>query len=490
MSETSGKVRFIEKIGYGFGDLASCLFWQTFTVFLLYFYTDVFGIAAVAAGTMLGVVRIVDLFADPVMGMIGDRTQTRWGKFRPYLLWMAVPFGVIGFLTFFAPNLAPSAKLLYAYLTYGAMMLTYTAINIPYGALMGVITPNSLERTRLSSYRFLGAFTGNLIVQTFTVGLVKYFGGGSDVIGYRYTIGIYAASAALLFMGTFALTRERVQPPKDQQTSFGRDLGDLLHNGPWLVLCVVGICANTWAVLKMASLVYFFKYWLGPDAGIAGLLFPETGGLTIWLQAHLPRVLDSLKFLFTGVGGFMFWGTVGNITGVMATGWMTKYLGKRNLYMVSMLVNVATTAAYFLAGPGNMVFLYAMNILGGFASGPVSPLIWALYADTADYSEWKTGRRATGLVFSAGTFAQKMGWTIGGSLAAYLLAFYGFQANVAQSTASLFGIRLLVSLIPAGAALLAIGAIAFYAIDENLQKKISTDLSERRAKEAAAPATA
>jgi GPH family glycoside/pentoside/hexuronide:cation symporter len=207
----------------------------------------------------------------------------------------------------------------------------------------------------------------------------------------------------------------------------------------------------------MASLVYFFKYYLGNEAGVSM---------------------------------FMFWGTAGNIAGVVATGWMTKYLGKRNLYIVAMIVNAITTAAYFMAGPTDMVFLYAMNIIGGFASGPVSPLIWALYADTADYSEWKTGRRATGLVFSAGTFAQKMGWTVGGSLAGYLLAFYGFQANVTQTAGSLLGIRLLVSVIPAVASILAVVAICFYAINENLQQQISTDLAERRAKAGAAPAGA
>jgi GPH family glycoside/pentoside/hexuronide:cation symporter len=457
MSDSTGKVAFFEKVGYGLGDLASCLFWQTFTVFLLIFYTDVFGIGAAAAGTMLFVVRIIDTAADPIMGMIGDRTRTRWGKFRPYLLWMAVPFGVIGFACFFAPDLAPGPKLVYAYVTYAAMMLAYTAINIPYGALMGVITPNSLERTRLSTYRFLGAFTGNLIVQTFTVGLVKHFGGGSDRIGYRYTIALYAAAAVLLFLGTFALTRERVLPPKDQQSSFGRDLGDLLHNGPWLVLFAVGICANSWAVLKMASLVYYFKYFIGDEGAVSV---------------------------------FMLVGTIANILGVLATGWMTKHLGKRNLYGLMMLFSALTTAAYYLASPTDMVYLYIMNFLGGFVSGPVSPLIWAMYADTADYSEWKTGRRATGLVFSAGTFAQKMGWTVGGSLAGWLLAYYGFQANVAQTTTSLQGIRTLESLIPAGAALLAVAAIYFYAIDEKLLGRISNELAERRAKAPAIPAGA
>jgi glycoside/pentoside/hexuronide:cation symporter, GPH family len=459
MSTTTTTVkplRFPERVGYGLGDLASCLFWQTFTVFLLNFYTDVFGIGAAAAGTMMGVVRMVDLFADVAMGMLGDRTQTRWGKFRPYLLWLAVPFGVIGIATFYGPDLPAGPKLVYAYATYGAMMLVYTAINIPYGALMGVITPDSLERTRLSSYRFLGAFTGNLIVQTFTVWLVQHLGGGSAVLGYRYTITLYAAAAAMLFLGTFAMTRERVELPKHQETSLSRDLGDLFHNGPWLILGVAGICANTWAVLKMASLVYFFKYYIGNEAAVAQ---------------------------------FMLAGTIGNLVGVVCTGWMTKYLGKKNLYIVCTIVNIVTTAAYFFAGPTDMAFLYAMNIIGGFASGPVSPLIWALYADTADYSEWKTGRRATGLIFSAGTFAQKMGWTIGGSLAAYLLAFYGFQANVAQTTESLLGIRLLVSLIPAVAAFLAMVAIAFYSIDEKLQTRISTELAERRAKDAA-PAVA
>jgi GPH family glycoside/pentoside/hexuronide:cation symporter len=451
------RLRFVEKVGYGFGDLASCLFWQTFTVFLLFFYTDVFGIAAAAAGTMIGLVRIVDLFADPVMGMIGDRTETRWGKFRPYLLWIAVPFGAIGFLTFLSPDLTPTAKLTYAYITYGAMMLIYTAINIPYGALMGVVTPNSLERTKLSSYRFLGAFTGNMVVQTFTVGLVKHFGAGNDRLGYRYTIGIYAVSAIVLFLGTFALTRERVQPARDQQTSLLRDLGDLMGNGPWLVLGVVGICANTWAVLKMASLVYFFKYYIGRE---------------------------------TAVSMFMFWGTVFNILGVLATGWLTKLLGKRMLYLLATIGNVVTTGAYYFAGPNDLVFLYVMNVLGGFFSGPVSPLIWAMFADSADYSEWKTGRRATGLIFSAGTFSQKMGWTIGGMLAGLLLGYYGFQANVAQSVGSLHGIRLLVSLVPAAAAVLAAIVIYFYSIDEQKLKQITSELAERRARQQAVPANA
>jgi GPH family glycoside/pentoside/hexuronide:cation symporter len=493
MSTTTATVqplRFSEKIGYGFGDLASCLFWQTFTVFLLFFYTDVFGIAAAAAGTMIGVVRVIDLFADPVMGMIGDRTKTRWGKFRPYLLWVALPFGLIGFLTFYSPDLSATGKLTYAYITYGAMMLVYTAINIPYGALMGVVTPDSLERTKLSSYRFLGAFTGNIVVQTLTVWLVKHFGAGNERLGFRYTIGIYAVSAVVLFLCTFAMTRERVLPPRDQKTSLGRDLKDLLGNRPWLVLCAVGICANTWAVLKMASLVYFFKYHLGDEAGLGLLLFPEAGGFTIWLQTHVPGVLKLLRFLFTGVGGFMFWGTAFNILGVLATGWLTKKLGKRLLYILATVGNIVTTAAYYFAGPNDMTFLYVMNILGGFFSGPVSPLIWAMFADTADYSEWKTGRRATGLIFSAGTFAQKMGWTIGGTLAGLLLGFYGFQANIAQSVGSLHGIRLLVSLIPAGAATLAAIVMYFYMIDEKKLKQISSDLAERRAREAAAPVSA
>src|SRR5512145_3095431 len=447
----SSSLRLSERVGYGFGDLASCLCWQTFTVFLLNFYTDVFGIGAAAAGTMMGIVRLVDLAADVAMGMIGDRTQTRWGKFRPYLLWLAVPFGVIGFATFYGPSLPPGPKLVYAYVTYGAMMLVYTAINIPYGALMGVITPDSLERTRLSSYRFLGAFMGNLVVQTCTVWLVQHLGGGSSQLGYRYTMALYGAAATMLFLGTFALTRERVQLSTTQDTNVWRDLGDLVHNRPWLILCVVGICANTWAVLKMASLVYFFKYYIGNEPAVAP---------------------------------FMLVGTIGNLLGVVATGFMTKYLGKKNLYIVATVFNVVTTAAYFFAGPSDLGFLYAMNIIGGFTSGPVSPLIWALYADTADYSEWKTGRRATGLIFSAGTFAQKMGWTVGGSLAAYLLAFYGFEANVAQSEASLLGIRLLVSWIPAVAAMLAIGAMAFYSISEKLQTQISADLVARRAAEA------
>ena len=253
------------------------------------------------------------------------------------------------------------------------------------------------------------------------------------------------------------------------------------------MLCVVGICANTWAVLKMASLVYFFKYHLGDEAG-CGSCSPMRWAHDL-SQTHIPALLKTLRFLFTGVGGFMFWGT-------SSTSWASwppagsPRCSANALYIVATIGNIVTTAAYFFAGPNDMVFLYVMNILGGFSSGPVSPLIWAIFADTADYSEWKTGRRATGLIFSAGTFAQKMGWTIGGTLAGLLLGFYGFQANVVQSTGSLLGIRLLVSLIPAVAAVLAAIVMYFYQIDEKKLKQITSDLAERRAREATTPAQA
>jgi len=447
MVNESGRLSVREKIGYGLGDTASNFYWQMFMNFLLFFYTDVFGIPAATAGTMFLIVRIWDTVNDPMMGVIADRTNTRWGKFRPWLLWGALPIGIIGVLTFTTPDFGTTGKVVYAYVTYTFMIMAYTVVNIPYSALMGVMTPNSLERTSLSSYRFVLAFVGAFIVQGATLPLVKFFGKGSKAVGFQWTMVVYSIAAIALFIATFAMTRERVHPPKEQKTSLKNDLKDIAHNRPWLVMFFIGIFALTYNCIRSGAIIYYFKYYVGREA------------LT---------------------SAFMVCGTAAVIVGVMLTNFFSRKLGKRNLYILLMSATTVLSGLFYFIPKDRIALIFATHILISFILAPTAPLIWAMYADTADYSEWKWKRRATGLVFSAASFAQKMGYTIGGALAGWLLAYYGFKANVVQTEATQNGIRLLISVIPAvGSALAAVTAL-FYTLDESQMKKIEQELTERK----------
>ncbi len=447
MSSEMERLTVKEKIGYGLGDTASNLFFQTFMLFLLYFYTDIFGIPAAVAGTMFLITRIWDTVNDPIMGVIADRTNTKWGKFRPWILWMVLPFGIIGVLTFTTPNLGMTGKIVYAYITYTLMGMVYTAINIPYSALMGVITPNSIERTSLSSYRFIGAFVGGLIVQGLTIHLIEIFGRGNDARGYQLTIGLFAALAVIMFLITFFTTKERVQPDAKQKTSIAKDLKDLANNGPWIVLFFLGIFTLTFVSIRNGSIMYYFKYYVGNTALAAA---------------------------------FMVSGTVATIVGVILTKPLAKIFGKRILYMACMALASVFIVLFYFPGKDDIVLMFILQIIICFVLGPTSPLVWAMYADSADYSEWRTGRRATGLVFSAATFAQKFGWTVGGTLAGWMLAYFGFVANVEQTPGTLTGIRLMMSFIPAVVSFAGAIFVLLYKLDEKTMNTIETELAQRK----------
>ncbi len=444
------RVGFVEKVGYGLGDTASNFYFQMFMIYLTFFYTDVFGISPAAVGTMFFVTKLWDTFNDPIMGVIADRTNTRWGKFRPYLIWMVVPFAAIGVLTFTTPDFSVTGKLVYAYITYTLMMMAYTAINIPYSALMGVISPNSLVRTSVSSYRFILAMAGTFIIQGATQPMVDFFGQGNEQKGFQMAMVVYAIAAIILFLITFVTTKERVQPPKEQKSNLKDDLKDLLANKPWLILFVIGIFTLFNIAIRNAAILYYFKYYLG-NQNLSGL--------------------------------FMMLGTLGVMVGVALTGPLSKRFGKRKLYMFLMGFTAILTAAFYLLPNDQIVGIFVLHIIISTVMGPTAPLIWAMYADTADYSEWKFGRRATGLVFSAATFAQKFGWTMGAAIGGWLLAYFGFQANVEQTPEALKGIRLMISIIPAIAALLSTLSVSFYKLDDGLMKQIEQELTERKESE-------
>ncbi|MBN2716093.1 MAG: MFS transporter [Deltaproteobacteria bacterium] len=651
-------LRAKEKFGYSLGDFASNLFWMTFIFYGMFFYTDVFGVPAAAIGTMFFITKLWDAVNDPMMGIISDRTNTKYGKYRPFLLWMFVPFGVIGFFAFHTPDLTVTGKLVYAYITYTLMMMVYTAINIPYSALMGVLTPSSKDRTSISSYRFVAAFAGGIFVQLVTVPMITATGGGSeDVVsfknvgnneivltekgsgtiqlqatfeainpkpdtwqeklsanftalvtdaehethttniwvnteerleelrpdghkgrvvadpemlggnyflpigfkekridlnalfnptvivlddnakkelkaagglsdadikiisdnfggtevrkdnltalfaslvkkdaakwqkaqelalsdkfekkadpnikvkltdynstpainlvdqqtGFEFTIGLYAVLAMALFFVTFVTTRERVKPSRDAKSSVGKDLVDVVSNVPWWIVGVMGLFAIAQVCIRNGAVMYYFKYYVKD------------------VPASVP---------------FMLAGTVMNLVGVLATDWMTRLLGsKKRVYAFCSYLTVATMLPFMFMSPDNLLVMFALTAIGGFLSGPLSPIVWAMYADIADYSEWRKGTRATGLFFSAATFAQKMGWTLGGAMAGWLLGMYGFQANMDQSAEALTGIKALMSWIPSIGCAIAGTVVLFYKLDDSFMDKIVSELEERRAKE-------
>jgi len=455
------KLNFKEKVSYGFGDFACSMFWTLFSMFLLFFYTDVFGITAAAAGTMFLAARLWDTVNDPLMGMLGDRTKTRWGKFRPYLLFVAIPFAIIGILTFSTPDLSSTGRLIYAYISYTLMMMVYTAINVPYASLLGVMTRDSSERTSLASFRFLGGFTGGLLVTATANLLVEYFSANADMAtGYQKTIAIYAILAAIFFILTFAGTRERLDPEEVEASSFKEDLRDLIQNKPWFIMLGAAISVLIFNSLRGSAILYYFKYFIG-DQNV--MLFGEVS------QGAL-----SAAFMTSGQGA--------SILGVVLAIPLAKKIGKKNSFILSGLVCAGLCILFFFIPPHQIPLIFIMNILISMASSLVFPLIWAMYGDVSDYSEWKTDHRATGLIFSSSSMSQKMGWTIGGAISGWILAVFGFVANEVQTDQSILGIRLMISLFAAAGALLSVGFMYFYPLNEKYMIKIEKELESKRGK--------
>jgi GPH family glycoside/pentoside/hexuronide:cation symporter len=441
------RISLKEKIGYSLGDAASNFYWKTFEFFVVFFYTDVFGITAAAVGTMLLVTRVLDAVADPVMGAIADRTRTRWGHFRPYLLWGALPFAAAGVLTFTTPNLNGGAKLVYAYITYSSLMFIYTAVNIPYSALMGVISPNSQERTSISSIRFIGAFTAGTLVQFCTLPLVKFLGHGSDSRGWQMTMVLYGTLAVILLLLCFVSTRERVTPPEQQNANLKRDLRGLFDSKPWIVL--VGVLLLTLAAFAVKGSVttYYFKY------------FVKREDLVGW-------------FLLSN--GFAF------IAAVLITSYLAKRIGKKPLFMLALGLGGLVVGLFSFAKPADIWFMFALQIVSSFIIGFNSPLVWAMFADTADHAEWRTGRRNTGLVFASAIFATKIGFAVGAWILGLILTYFGYMANVEQTGRSLHGIILSMSWIPGLMLVMAALTMAAYPLNDILMVQIEADLKARR----------
>lgn len=464
MGSDTKNVPIGERIGYALGDTASNLFFQTFILFITIFYTDVFGISAKAVGTMFLITKIWDAVNDPMMGMIADRTETRWGKFRPYILWFAIPFGIAGVLTFTTPNLSPGGKLIYAYITYTLLMMLYTVVNVPYSALMGVITSNARVRTIVSQFRFVAAFIGGLIVQFSVLRMVDRFGAGNDALGWQRAMIVLSSLAVVLLFITFATTKERVHPPKGQKTPLRDDLKDLVANKPWLMIGGATVFQLMYILIRSGCIAFYFTY------------FVQDQEVMLFGKLYNFSYKSMLPVFFMG-------GSVMTIIGSVLANWFSKILGKKNTYAGFLGASGIFAAVFFFFGPSDIILIFVFQFLVSFALGPVSVLQWAMYTDTADYSELQTGRRATALIMSASLFALKLGVALGAAILAWILAGYGYVPNVQQTATSLLGIRLSMSVYAAIPALIGAVIMFFYPLTNEKMVEIEEELNSRRTKE-------
>ena len=449
------KLSFAEKFGYGLGDMAANFIFQAMLALQLSYYTDTFGLSAAQAGTLFLVVGLIAAVFNPVMGVIADRTNTRWGKFRPWLLWTAVPFGIMGILTFTTPSLSIGGKLVYAWVTYLLLRLIYAVNNVPYASLTAVLTGDPDERTSIASYRQVFANSAGFIVQSLAIPMVVFFGHGNSAKGYQITMGLLSVLSVIFFLIAFASSKERIQPNPQQQTSLTQDLKDLFSNRPWGVLFVVTTFYFAAIAMRGSVMLPFFKYNAGNQD------------------------------LFSWFNGF---GLASLIAGVAVSTALTRRVGKRPLFIVSMTLSGLFNLAVLVLPATATVPIIASEVLRQFAYGTSGPLIWAMMGDVADYGEWKTGRRATGTVTAAVVFALWVGLALGGAIAGWLFSYYGYVANAVQTARALNGIRLTAGLWSGIAFFATAACLFFYPISRTTNKNISDELAGRRLQQAAAPA--
>lgn len=486
MVKNSEKISVTEKIGYSLGDLSANLIFQTLMTFLAFFYTDVYKIPPASASAIIFAGGMLGAFFNPIMGAIADRTATRWGKFRPWILWTAVPFGVMALLAFSTPDFSPGGKIAYAFITYILLVIVYSANNLPYAALSGVITGDMAERNSISSYRFTAVMIAQFIVQVLLLPLVLILGDGDKTVGFQNTMGIFAGVGVVFFIITFLTTKERIIPAPEQKSSVKQDLFDLFKNKPWIVMLILTIFVFITLALKGGMYVYYFENYI--DKTELALFLNNVGfnsfiiGLNNLLTSvglvgfHWPEDVATSGFSLFNAGGIIFM-----IVGIMFSKSLADKYGKRDVFGIGLLLSTICLFAFYFYSPKSIALVFLSQILHGFFYGLTIPLLWAMIADVADYSEWKNNRRATAIVFSAMIFGLKAGLSIGGALVAGILATFGYDQELAiQSASAINGIKLSISVFPTVTFLIGVASLFFYEINKQKEVQIEKELHSRR----------
>ena len=452
------KTSLSEKVGYGFGDMSSSMFWKIFSYYLPFFYSNIFGLRLDQVGVLLVVTRIWDAVSDPMMGVIADRTRTKWGKYRPYLLLMALPFAISGIFLFTTPAVSPTMKLVWAYVTYIMMMTVYTGINVPYGAMLGVMTDDSDTKTVLSSFRMFFAYGGSFIALFCWEPLCNALGGYGTPAGWQHAMIVIAGLCLVLFLLSFAMTREKLHT--ESTSSIASDFGSLVRNAPWWILIGAALCSNLFNTVRGSTVAYFFNDVIGPDV-------------------HLN--LGKWGFLFYA-GLFLSIGEVCNMLGVAMTTPIAKALGKKTTYMLSFAALIVLSIAFFFVPKTGYWWMIVLQVVISIFTGIISPLVWSMYADVSDFAENRDGTASTGLIFSSASMAQKFGGAFGGyAVMALLGAFcYNTAAGAVQTAEAVKGLWILMSWVPAAVAALAIVIVFFYPLTKSRMEKIQEELAVKR----------
>jgi GPH family glycoside/pentoside/hexuronide:cation symporter len=444
--DPSVKLGWGEKFGYAAGDMASCLYFGIFMNFMAIFYTDVFGITPAVLATMLLFTRTWDWINDPIMGAIADRTNTKMGKFRPWILWMIPPYMILGVLTFTTFDLSSTMKIVYAYVTYTFLMMIYTAINVPYGALMGVMTARSDQRTVLASFRFVGANAGIFTVTLLLPILVKAIGGGDEQLGYSGAMVVIALMAGGFFFITFKTSTERIRPVEKKHEPFRHEMKELARNIPWLILICLSILTVLAQAIRGTPILHFFKYVAGNEEWGTKLLL---------------------------------YNSIAAVVAVLLSKWIVNLFGcKKRAYIILNLLFALVLVWFYFIPVDNFRLMVINQLLIALVAAPMMPLFWSMIADTADYGAAKFGHRSTGIIFSAGTASQKIGWTVGPAVAMLILGTVGYVANQEQTAETQHALRLMMSIIPAAVAVLTAVVTCFYPINHKVEKELEEAMSK------------
>jgi GPH family glycoside/pentoside/hexuronide:cation symporter len=486
LKSSSQKLSVLEKIGYSLGDLAANLIFQTLMAFLAFFYTDIYKIPPGKASFVMLVGGVIGACFNLVMGAIADRTNTRWGKFRPWVLWTAIPFGVISLLAFSTPDFNEGGKVAYAFITYFLLVIIYSANNLPYSALSGVLTGDMKERNSLSSYRFVAVMVAQFIIQVLLLPLAISLGEGDKAKGFEKVMLVFAITGVVCFIITFLTTRERIQPPKEQKTPVKQDLKDLVRNKPWLIMLALTILVFITLALKGGMNIFYYKYFLTEQSEISFLDKVGFNNIINGLsQVFNPKAFEEFSkpgsAPYSAVSFTSAFSTISMIIGIFFSKGLADKFGKRNIFGAFLTLSAFCLIMIYFYSNAAVMAVFITQCLHGFIYGITIPLLWAMIADVADYSEWKNKRRATAIIFSAMIFGLKFGLSVGGALSAWLLSIFGYIADKSvQTDSATNGIKLLISVIPGlifiGGALLLFG----YPINKSMELKIESDLKERK----------